>query len=195
MSAPTLSRSVFAIVLSLTLVSVSMADDATDAVQATPARYPFAIPPNLYRYPFNYRYNFYRPRRYPFGTQYYNFAPLGLTPYGGYTGNLYNPNVYGFNHGMPLFGVSPYTFAPGAPPGYGAIPFSYSNPGPYWVTPTWSQGFGIFPNHTWGYNMYGYGLPAGPGYYGPPIGIFDDYDLRFDDYGGYIGREAFLQGW
>src|SRR5437879_8646756 len=55
-------------------------------------RYPFGQNLGGYRYPFSYPYYRYGPRQYPFGNGPY--GPYGSN-YGGYTGNKYDPGVYG----------------------------------------------------------------------------------------------------
>jgi len=55
-------------------------------------RYPFGQFRGGYRYPFSYPYYRYGPRHYPFGNGPY--GPYGSN-YGGYSGNAYDPGVYG----------------------------------------------------------------------------------------------------
>jgi hypothetical protein len=67
-------------------------------------RYPFGQYLGGYRYPFSYPYYRYTPRRYPFGNGPY--GPYGPNYGGYYSGNRYDPDVYG----------RPLPPAPPAPP-------------------------------------------------------------------------------
>lgn len=79
-------------------------------------RYPFGQNFGGYRYPFSYPYYRNRPRHYPFGVGPY--GPYGSN-YGGYSGNAYDPDVYG----SPVPGL-----APAAPPDAAPAPLPGSPP-------------------------------------------------------------------
>jgi len=85
-------------------------------------RYPFGQFRGGYRYPFSYPYYRYGgPRHYPYSSRLY---PFGVGPYGpygsnygGYSGNAYDPQVYGRpSPAEPSFGPSAGPAMPDAPP-------------------------------------------------------------------------------
>ncbi len=93
-------------------------------------RYPFGQFRGGYRYPFNYPYYRYgAPRHYPFSSRIY---PFGVGPYGpygsnygGYSGNAYDPNVYG----QPPANGPALPDAPPAPPAEDEQPPAKAAPG------------------------------------------------------------------